>query len=56
MKTYEINKTFANYDECMKWEEENCPNRTYQGNMILIIGHEEKFGKEEITITNITTF
>ncbi len=55
MKTYEINKTFKNYEECQKWEEENCPNRTYNGEMVLMISHEESYGSSEITITSIMT-
>lgn len=55
MKTYEINKKFASLTECKKWEEENCPNRTYNGEMILMISHAETCGSNEITLTNITT-
>lgn len=56
MKTYKINKTFKTHEECEKWEEENCPNRTYNGGMILMISHEENIGSDEITITEIMTF
>ena len=55
MRTYEINKKFASHAECEKWEEENCPNRTYNGEMVLMISHEENAGSEEITLTSITT-
>ncbi len=56
MKTYEINKEFANHEECEKWEEENCPDRTYDGNAILMISHEETFGSPKVTLTTIMTF
>lgn len=55
MKTYEINKTFNSHAECEKWTEKNCPNRTYNGEMILMISHEETYGSNEVTITTITT-
>ena len=55
MKTYEINKKFASLTECEKWEEENCPNRTYNGEMVFMISHEETYGSNEITLTKITT-
>jgi imidazole glycerol phosphate synthase subunit HisF len=53
MKNYEINKTFANMDECRKWEEENFPNRRYKGDMILMVDHFSEAGKDEVTITNV---
>ena len=55
MKTYEINKKFASLTECEKWEEKNCPNRTYNGEMILMISHSSNCGSNEITLTSITT-
>lgn len=55
MKTYELNKTFATYEDCEKWKEENCPNRTYNGEMILMIGHQQECGNQNITLTTITT-
>ena len=56
MITFEINKTFKNYKECEKWEEENCPDRNYQGHPILIIMHKQTLGSEEVTITTIMCF
>lgn len=55
MKTYEINKTFNSLEECNEWEEKNCPNRTYNGEMVLMISHEEDYGSKEVTIKTITT-
>lgn len=55
MKTYPINKTFASYEECDAWEEKNCPDRTYNGEKILMITHTETVGKSEVTIDEITT-
>lgn len=56
MLTIEINKTFANYEECEKYEEENFPNRQYQGHAILCINKEYTAGNDEITITSIMCF
>ena len=55
MKTYEIYKTFNTHEECEKWKDENCPNRTYNGEMVFMINHEESWGSNEITITTIMT-
>ena len=55
MKTYEINLTFNSLAECEKWEEENCPNRTYKGEMILFINHTEKAWNGHVSIDSITT-
>lgn len=54
MKTYEINKTFASYEECENWKEKNCPDRTYNGEMILMVSHETNTDGTT-TITSITT-
>jgi len=55
MKTYVINKTFKNQNECDKWEEQNCPNRTFMGECVFMIMHSEHFGNNSITIDEIIT-
>lgn len=56
MKTIEINKTFANYNECMKWEDENFENNRYEGHTIFCINHTKNAGEEEITLDSIMVF
>ena len=54
MENIEINKTFDSLEECEAWEEENFPNRTYNGKMIFCIHHTEKAWNGKITINYIT--
>lgn len=55
MKTYTINKVFNSLEECNAWEEENCPDRTYNGEMIMMINHSQNCGDPHITLDSITT-
>ena len=55
MLTFEINKTFNSYKECDAWEEENCPDRNYQGHPILSIMHTQTLDGK-VTITTILCF
>lgn len=55
MKTYEINKTFANQADCDAWEEKNIPNRTYKGECVFMVSHQCNAGSPEVTLTTITT-
>ena len=56
MLTIEINKTFANQAECDAWEEENLPNRTYNGHAIMCVNHECSVFNDKVTLTTILTF
>lgn len=56
MLTFEINKTFASYEECEAWEEANLPNRTYQGHSILCVNHEEDMSSGSVKLTTIFAF
>ena len=54
MRNIKIGKTFNSLEECEKWEEENLPNRTYNGEMIFSIVHTQKEWNGTITIDYIT--
>ena len=53
MNTYKIGKTFANLAECDAWEAENCKDRKYNGECILMIQHTEDHGT--VTLDTIIT-
>lgn len=55
MKIYKINKTFATFQECEAWENENCPDRRYQGKAIIMIYHTNQCGGGSTTLTEIWT-
>lgn len=56
MNNHEINLTFKNVEESEKWVQENCPNGTYQDEVILMIQREASVFDDEVTIKSITTF
>lgn len=55
-ETIEIGREFDSLEECEKWEEENLPNRTYDGRTILCVQHTEKAWNGKITLDSITVF
>ena len=56
MLEYVINKTFANQEECNKWEDENIPNNTYNGHPVVMVGHSCTLGENSVTLTKIYCF
>jgi hypothetical protein len=56
METIKINKTFASYEECEKWESENFKDNRYEGRIILCINHTETAGNDEITLDSVMVF
>lgn len=54
MKTYEINKFFETQEECDKWEEENIPDRKYNGEPVMMIFHSAGTG-DSVTLDSIVT-
>ena len=53
MLTFEINKTFANDEEAQKWEDENLPEREYQGHPVLMVNKSASVKSPEVTIEKI---
>lgn len=56
MTTIKINKTFATMEECKQWEEENFPNRTYQGRIILKVDHTQNTTDSSVVLDSVMVF
>ena len=55
MKVYTINKKFKNQEALENWEKTNCPERTYNGENILMVSSEGSTYDKSITLKSITT-
>lgn len=53
MIEFEINKTFKNQAECDAWENENFPDRTYKGRVIMCAFHKESAFDDEVILTKV---
>lgn len=56
MTTIKINKTFATMEECKQWEEDNFPNRTYQGRTILKVNHTQSANDSSVVLDSVMVF
>ena len=51
MVQIDINKTFATYAECEKWEKENIKDNQYNGYVVVCVMHESACRSEEVKLT-----
>ncbi len=55
MKEYVLNLKFNSEEELRKWEEENLPDRKYNGECILMVNSCVVCGENEVILESITT-
>lgn len=57
MKTVEINRTFANTQECRDWEDKNLGRIAKENDgVIFMVNHEENAWEDKVTLTTIVMF